>query len=373
MTRFALKTLFSDRGKLLAAVVGVVFSLVLVNIQGGLYFGLMDRASMLINIAGADIWVGHRLVENVDLAKEIPLTRISRIKGMPGIQDVQPYVVGKGLATLPDGGFEDVWIIGCDPKSWLGAPNCVEGTLADLAEGDRISMDELDGPKLGYAKIGDVIEINGHRAKVAAKTRGLLGFMTTPNLFTNLPAARRYANLPDAYCHYFLVKADGNTDIPALANQIRERLPDLDVYTADQFRNISRDYWMNRTGIGISFGTSTLLGLIVGLVMVGQSLYALALDHLSDYATLSAMGAGSGAISGIVMIQALAVAAIGSVVGTALVLMIRASWSDPMAPIVIPPKLLVGGIVLVFGICCVGAMLPLLRIRKVDPMMVLQG
>ena len=124
---------------------------------------------------------------------------------------------------------------------------------------------------------------------------------------------------------------------------------------------------MNRTGIGISFGTSTLLGLIVGLVMVGQSLYALALDHLSDYATLSAMGAGNGSISGIVMIQALAVAAIGSVVGTALVLMIRQTWSDPMAPIVIPPKLLVGGIVLVFGICCAGAMLPLFADSQSGP------
>ena len=120
MTRFALKTLFSDRGKLTAAVVGVVFSLVLVNIQGGLYFGLMNRASLLINVADADIWVGHRLVENVDLAKEIPQTQIARIKGLPGIKEAQPYVVGKGLATLPDGGFEDVWIIGCDPANLAG-------------------------------------------------------------------------------------------------------------------------------------------------------------------------------------------------------------------------------------------------------------
>jgi hypothetical protein len=109
MNRFALKTLFSDRGKLLAAVIGVVFSLVLINIQGGLYFGLIDRASLLINVADADLWVGHRLVESVDFAKEIHVSQLSRIKGLRGVQQAEPYVVGKGLATLPDGAYEDVW------------------------------------------------------------------------------------------------------------------------------------------------------------------------------------------------------------------------------------------------------------------------
>jgi ABC-type antimicrobial peptide transport system permease subunit len=35
--------------------------------------------------------------------------------------------------------------------------------------------------------------------------------------------------------------------------------------------------------------------------------------------------------------------------------------------------LMLGSIALVFSICFLGAMLPLFRIRKVDPMMVLQG
>jgi putative ABC transport system permease protein len=145
------------------------------------------------------------------------------------------------------------------------------------------------------------------------------------------------------------------------------------VYTADKFRGISRDYWMKRTGIGVSFGASTLMGLLVGLVMVGQSLYALALDHLSDYATLRAMGAEHGSISHVVFIQALTVAIIGSVLGTGLVLVIRQTWNNPLAPIDIPVVLMMGGIFLVFCICFLGAMLPLRRIRKVDPMMVLQG
>lgn len=373
MSRFAFKTLFSDRGKLLAAVIGVVFSLVLVNIQGGLYFGLMDRASLLINVADVDLWIGHRLVENVDLPKEIHVTQLSRIKGLSGVQKAEPYIVGRGTATLPDGGYEDVWIIGCDSATWLGAPNFIAGSEGDLVASDQISIDEQDRRKLGNADLGDVIEINGHRAKIAAKTDGMLGFMTTPNVFTNLDSARQYSQVPDGYCHYFLVTVADNVDIPQLAEQIRRQLPDLDVYTADQFRGISKDYWMKRTGIGISFGASTLMGLLVGLVMVGQSLYALALDHLSDYATLRAMGAEHASISQVVFVQALTVAMIGSVLGTGLVLAIRQTWNVSLAPIEIPLVLMMGGIVLVFCICLLGATLPLRRIRNVDPMMVLQG
>src|SRR5690606_3480049 len=122
-----------------------------------------------INVADADLWIGHRLVENVDLPKEISEAQISRIKVLPEVEEAQPYVVGKGIATLADGGYEDVWIIGCDPASWLGGPSFISGSASDLVAGDRISIDEQDRRKFGETDQGDVIEINGYRAKVAAK------------------------------------------------------------------------------------------------------------------------------------------------------------------------------------------------------------
>ena len=106
MFSFALKTLLCDRGKLLTGLAGVVFSLVLVNIQGGLYLGLMRKASVLIDHCDADLWVGQRKIENVDLARDIPEAWMNRLRGVPGVERVAPYIVGKGTATLrrrPDG------------------------------------------------------------------------------------------------------------------------------------------------------------------------------------------------------------------------------------------------------------------------------
>ena len=143
--------------------------------------------------------------------------------------------------------------------------------------------------------------------------------------------------------------------------------------TADELSRMSKDYFLKRTGIGISFGGATLLGILVGLTMIAQSLYALALDHLDDYATLKAIGADAGQIRSIVVLQAAFVATVGSIIGIVLVLTIQHFFSSPLAPIEIPPRLLFGGVVLVFGICLLATILPVQRIGRLDPALVLQG
>lgn len=374
MYAFALKTLFTERGKLLTALAGVVFSLVLVNVQGGLYFGLMRKASLLVDHCEADIWVGHRHVELVDLPERIPAERLNRIRGLPGVQRAEPYIIGNAYATSGDGKYENVWLIGADPVSMLGSGwSFVEGSRDNLRRPGGISVDVLDDAKLGNPQTNDVIEINGRRARIVAKTRGVMPFTTTPYLFMTIENARRYGRIPDHDCSFFLVRATPGTDILQLQREIQKHLPDLAVYTSAEFSRKSRDYWMNRTGIGISFGAATLLGLLVGLLMVGQSLYALALDHLSDYATLKAIGAEDAQVRSVVLVQALTIAAIGSVIGIAAVLLIQRTFSSPFAPIEIPPRLLAGAVVLVFGICLAATVLPAHRIRRLDPALVLQG
>ena len=80
LRKLAIRTLIYDRGKLLAALVGVIFSVVLVNVQGGLFIGLMSKASFLIDQGDADIWVGHRDrgMHNLDFAHPMPLRWLQR-------------------------------------------------------------------------------------------------------------------------------------------------------------------------------------------------------------------------------------------------------------------------------------------------------
>lgn len=374
MFSFALKTLLCDRGKLLTGLAGVVFSLVLVNIQGGLYLGLMRKASLLIDHCDADFWVGQRMVEDVDLARDIPEAWMNRLRGVPGVERIAPYIVGKGTATLADGRMEDVWVVGSDPATVLGSGwNFVDGSSHDLKRPDAVSFDEVDLRKLGNPKIGDRLEVNGHRAKFVARTKGVTGFITMPYLFATLETARRLSNIAPGNCSFFLVKAQRGEDSARLLAALRKRVPDAAVYTPPEFAAISQDYWMKRTGIGVSFGASTFLGLLVGLMMVGQSLYALALDHVGEYATLKALGAEDRHVFGVILVQSLTIAAVGSAVGVAIVAAIRRLWSSPIAPVEIPPSLVALAVAFVFGICLAASVLPYLRIQRIDPTVVLHG
>lgn len=374
MLSFAIKTLLADRGKLLTGLAGVVFSLVLMNVQGGLFLGLMSKASVLIDNSDADIWVSHRLLENVDFAQNIPCVWQNRIRGLPDVESVDEYIVGKGIATLSDGGYEDVWIVGSDSKTMRGSAWAFEaGSLDDLRRPHAISVDAVDARKLGFPRVGNLIEVNGRRARVAAVTSGITGFVTTPYLFSTLSNAREFSGIPADYCSYLLVKAATGANHAHLRHELQRLLPDADVFLPEELARVSKDYWMKRTGIGASFGAATLLGLIVGLVMVTQSLYALALDHINDFATLKAIGANDRQIFRIIIAQALLIAVAGSTIGMVVVAFIRNLWNSPIAPIEIPTILQGTGIGFVVLLCLCASLLPYLRIRRVDSATVLQG
>ncbi len=72
MWLLAVKAMLADRGKLLTSLLGVAFSVVLVNLQGGLLLGMIQKASLLVDYGQADVWVGHQHMTNVDMGTFIP-------------------------------------------------------------------------------------------------------------------------------------------------------------------------------------------------------------------------------------------------------------------------------------------------------------
>ncbi len=82
MWLLALKAMLGDRGKLVTSLLGVTFSVVLINLQGGLYLGLIQKASLLVDYGKADIWVGHRHMESVDIGSFIPERWVYRIRAV---------------------------------------------------------------------------------------------------------------------------------------------------------------------------------------------------------------------------------------------------------------------------------------------------
>jgi len=374
MWSIALETLIADRGKLLTALVGVVFSIVLVNVQGGLFVGLIRKASMLVDHGQADVWVGHQNMHNVDFPRDVPRRWVYRVRTVPGVKRAEPYLIGFSEMTLPSGGFEGIVVVGVEPPALLGGPWNVAAERPDsILQNDGVIVDRCDARKLEYPRLGEVREIGGHRVKVAGLSHGITGFLVTPYAFTTYERATELLQKDPDLCSYFLIELQPGADARAVCAAIRQRVPELEAFPREQFSWISVNYWMTRTGLGISFGAATLLGLLVGMVMVAETLYALVLDRLGEFGTLKAIGATESQVYRILLAQALVMAVVGSVLGLAVVTAVQGWFNTPRAPIVVPWWLSLGSCLLVLAICLVSSLLPWHRLRQVDPMTILQS
>jgi putative ABC transport system permease protein len=371
----AIKAMLADRSKLITALLGVAFSVVLVNLQGGLLLGLIQKASLLVDYGKADIWVGHRNMSNVDIGQGIPERWVYAIRGVEGVERAEPYIVMFSQATMADGRFENVVVVGSPAGSLLGnAWSMADGDPQAIRHPDGILVDIYDAPRLGNCKVGDVIELNERRAKIVGMTKGIVSFTTNPYVFTTLERARqKYITFKPDFCSYFLVTAKPGTDIDALCARLRERLPQVDVYDRATYSRMSMEYWLTRTGIGISFGLAAILGLLVGLAVVAQTLYASVTERIKEFGTLKAMGADDSCIARFILAQAVGNAVFGSILGLAASVVISRLITTPRAPVVLTIWVAAGSVVLIGLVCLVAAWLPYWRIRRIDPASVLRS
>jgi putative ABC transport system permease protein len=360
---FAIKTLLADRGKLLTALVGVGFCVVLVNIQGGLFLGLIHKSTMLVDHGAADIWVGHRTMHCVDLSMEIPRDWIHRVRAVPGVDSAEPYLAGYGAMTLPDGSFEGVAVIGVERQELVGANwRYDSGGPDDLDLHNGIIVDACEDLKLQSPQVGQWREVSGVRTRIVAKSHGVTNFLTAPYVFTTCQRAGRILGRPPSTCSFLLVTVQSGFDRDEVCRQIRGRLPQLDALTRDEFSRVSARFWLTRTGMGISFGLATLLGLCVGLVTVAQTLHGLVLDRQDEYGTLRALGASRLQLITLVLAQSAAIGLAGNVLGLGLVAVIGLTCSTPIAPIEVPAWLSLGSGGLLLSMCVLMSLRPSLRL-----------
>jgi putative ABC transport system permease protein len=372
----ALKAMLADRGKLLTSLLGVAFSIVLINLQVGLLRGLIQKASLLVDYGQADIWVGHQHMSNVDIGTFIPERWVQRIRGVEGVERAEPYIVMFGQAKMPDGKFENVVVVGSEPASLMGnAWAMADGNPQAVRHPDGILVDSCDAAKLGDCRVGDIREINGHRARVVGMTHGIVGFTTNPYVFTTLERARRKytTGIPPEQCSFFLVKAKPGTDVKALCARIKERVPALDVYDRQAYSQMCCEYWLTRTGIGISFGLAAFLGLLVGLAVVAQTLYASVTERVKEFGTLKAMGADDRCISRFLLAQALGNAFLGSAAGLVVAVVLGYLISTERAPVILQGDVAAASVLVITVVCVVAAWLPYWRIRNIDAASVLRN
>ncbi|MBI3405386.1 MAG: FtsX-like permease family protein [Acidobacteria bacterium] len=374
MPPLARRNLFHDKVRLTVTLTGIVFAIVLIVVQLGLFLGFTSTTSGLIDKSGADLWIGSKNIPYLEQGVAFSERRVYTVLATPGVAKAEKFIARWSQWKRPDGRQEGALIIGFQPYGTMGRPwNVVSGNVEDLQTSDTVMVDELYLKKLGVAKIGDMAEINGHRARVAGFTRGIRSFTTSPYIFTEFKNAQNYARFNEDQTNFILVKAEPGTDLQALKKLLKTKLTDTDVYTAAEFSRMTQIYWMFTTGAGVAVLLAAALGLIVGFVVVAQTIYATTVDHMREFGTLKAMGASNGYIYKIIMQQALMAATIGYALGIVAALFVVRGSERGGAAILLPPSLAIGLFFLTVLMCISAAMVSINKVTRIDPAMVFKG
>lgn len=366
--RLASRNLFQDRLRFIATIIGIVFSIVLVTIQLGLFLSFERMVTEMIARAPADLWIvplGTKCFEDPSLLDANDRTKALSV---PGVAEAIPLVIGFTQWTVPGGGTTPVFVIGSDAEAQGLHPwNVVQGKPEALSLPDAVAIDRTYLDRLGVAKIGDVAEIREQKVAVAEITDGIRSFTTTPYVFTSLARAQNYVAMPPSRVSYFLVHISPHADIAKVREQLLANLTKVEVLTPDQFRIRSRDFWLFGTGAGAALFAGALLGAIVGTVIIAQTLYSSTKDHLSEFATLRAIGSSNAYIYKVIIYQALLSAVIGFSLAACAGLIIVASTAQTALPIVMNSVLMLGLFLLTVVMCVVSAIAAIVQVLRIDP------
>src|SRR6185503_9989115 len=125
----------------------------------------------------------------------------------------------------------------------------------------------------------------------------------------------------------------------------------VDAMTREAFSWRTRKYWLLETGVGLGFLAAAFLGLLVGGVIVSQTLYAMTVERLPEFGVLKAMGATMRELAWIVLEQGLICGALGLLLGVAVSLGVGAAAASTGTAVLIPWPLVAGVACLTILLC----------------------
>ncbi|HEV8379243.1 MAG TPA: ABC transporter permease [Tepidisphaeraceae bacterium] len=385
MNFVAWKMLVGDRAKYIGIIVGLTFASLLITQQAAIFVGLMSRTYGAITDLGLpDIWVMDKKVQFIDDVKPLQDTQLYRVRGIKGVDWAVPLYKGLLKARLDNGNFQTCQVVGLDDATLIGGPpEMVEGKLEDLRRADSVIVDIVGAQdKLAHQetptsrpiplKIGDVLELNDHRATVVGTCRVGRTFQSQPVVYTTYSRATTFAPRERKLLSFVLVKAKPGVDPNELCRRI-ESVTGLAAYTQKGFKDLTFWYFFKYTGIPINFGISVALGFIVGTAIAGQTFYNFTLDNLKLFGTLKAMGASNGTLLRMIILQAITVGAIGYGLGVGLASLSGAASAKSELAFLLPWQLLLITAGAVTVICVMSSLISIRKVIKLEPAIVFKS
>jgi putative ABC transport system permease protein len=365
----ALRTVLYDKSRSAITLLGLVFAVGLIFAQLGIYLGLMQSASLLIDKTPGDIWITSKNSKNFDFSQPIPEYIYYHVLSNEGILWAEKLVVAWGVIKQKKGGTEQVEVVGYNPDTGIGGPwDMKEGDPRAVANGNFGIIDESAMRRLGHVEVGDYREVNWRRLQVVGISRGVRSFTTAPIVFTSYKFAQALSGWigPDNTV-FVVAKVAPGYSRNGVIKDLKKNLENVDVYSKAAFSRKTRLYWTIETGVGFSFLITILVSFFIGMLIVGQTVYNSTVEHIREFGTLKAMGASNFDISRLIFSQALIKGIVGFLVSLLVTLASLRLYKAADTAMVLKWWVIVLVFILTLVMCLTASLVSVRRVRKIDP------
>ena len=366
-----------ERVRLLVALAGIGFAVILMFMQIGFQAALYKSATRVHESINADLVLINPRSRALISMNNFSRRRLYQALSFDGVESINSVYVGLGTWKSPESSRDRaILVLGIDPtKITLHIPEInqylAQLKLEDVAILDRISRPEFK-PFITEVAQGKVItpEINGRRIKVVGLFTVGSSFGSDALLITSdVNFLRIFKSRDPGEISIGLIKLKPGVNIETVAQDIKKNLPnDIQVLTHDEFVEFEKTYWQKNTAIGFVFTLGTIMGFIVGSVIVYQVLYTNVTDHLAEYATLKAMGYRDIYLLKMVFQEAIILGVLGYIPGFAITLglydLTKKATSLPMA-MDIGRGLMV--LILTILMCFISGAIAVRKLQAADP------
>jgi putative ABC transport system permease protein len=379
MSRVALQMLLGDRAKYFGLVFAIAFASLLMSHQVSIFAAIMHRTKAQVeDVTDAEVWVMEPRVLHFDENEPMRDAALPLVRGVEGIAWAAPLTKSLVKVKTERGELRMANMLGHDDASLAGVPrDMVLGSVEDLRRPGAVLIDDC-----GYQflfpgeplRLGRTLEMNDRRAEIVGICRVNPPFQTTPLLYARRSEALNFSTNARKTLAFVIAKPDAGIAPEEAARRV-EAATGLKARSRTEFGRMSLSYYLRNTGIPINFGITISMALVVGAVIAGQTFYIFTVENLKQFGALKAIGVTDRRISGMILLQALVVAAIGIGLGAGLCGLFFAATADVphLRGITLTGPVLGLVSACVVAVVAAASLVSVRRVRLLEPAVVFRG
>jgi putative ABC transport system permease protein len=366
--------LVHEKSRLVVALAGVAFAVLLVFMNLGFLGALAKSASMFYEYMNAEVFLVSPQTLEVSSTTAFPRERLFQAKGLAGVDRVMPlylaYLQWRNPETR-ESRAAFMFAINPDDPAFLLPIFQDPATIGILNRPDTVLFDLRSRPEYGPKTVGTTTEVSRRTITIGGQYELGGGFAADATVITSDQNFLRLSKIPLSLVNMGLIKLEPGVDADAIAARLREILPkDVVVRTKAEMVANDSDYWIASTSTGFIFGMGVAVSCVVGVVIVYQILYTDISDHMKQYATLKAMGYRSGYLFNVVIQEAIILSILGYIPGfiTAIGLYAFVAQATSNAlPVGMDLQRAIGVFILTVAMCIISALVSVRKVVTAEP------